>query len=223
MFVLYIMEILLIVAAIFILGKTLKTKNKTGHRIIAGLIFAVTYFFIWPFCYYYFQLMGWSDLITQIGLAILIIIALILVRQVLTIEQHEIVLIISFITLFIFWVTSTTYEIEIKDSIAEQTGYFDPDFKFRKIKIPTKIINSPQGGYTLTIPANWNIKIQTGTKLPYYRPGNVNDAIIEFRPRCNNLQRLNIPTIVDSMTKTFDKNTSSTHLKIRRKKQKNKP
>jgi len=60
------MQIILIILAILILGKSKKLEGKEGFKIIAGSVFGIFYFVVWPYLYYYLQLLHKTEIFIQI-------------------------------------------------------------------------------------------------------------------------------------------------------------
>jgi len=207
------MEIILVIAAVLILGKASKSQDATGYKVISASILGAVYFFVWPFCYYYLQLLLVSEVYVQVSFVVLVIISMLFVKALLVLKCYEIISIISVILFLMSWIISTSYGIDIKDYIAEQAGYFDSnsDLKNNGWEIQTKVIRSPRGGYTLIIPTDWDKKIQINTQLPFYRPKMVSNGVIEFRPKCNELQQKNITEIVDGLSKVHNDDMYSEH------------
>jgi len=205
------MQIILLIAAIIILGKTSSMKSRMDHRLIAGTILGLCYFIIWPYLYYYLQLLSFNEITIQLSFIALVIIAMLIIRVVLTFKRLDIILAITTLSFGALFLSSMSYEIELKDRIAEHTGYFNSNLHLTKFNsdATTKIINSPRGGYTLRIPENWSKKIQNVTKLPFYKNANNNVGILELRPRCSDKQRVSITTIIEGILKTHNENASS--------------
>jgi len=207
------MEIILVIAAVLLLGKASKSQDATGYKVISASILGAVYFFVWPFCYYYLQLMSVGETYVQISFVILVVVSMIFVKALLVLKRYEIVSIISVISFLVFWIISSSYGIDIKDYIAEQAGYFDSDsdLKNNGWEIQTKVIKSPRGGYTLSIPTDWDKKIQINTQLPFYRPKIVSNGVVEFRPKCNERQQKNLTEIVDGLSKVHNDDMYSEH------------
>jgi len=207
------MQIILLIAAILILGKTSSMKNRTDHRLIAGAILGISYFIIWPYVYYYLQLLNFQEMTIQLGFIVLVILSMLIIRVVLTFKRLEIILAIAILSFGVLFISSTSYEVELKDSIAEHAGYFNYNLSLTKFNndTTTKTASSPRGRYTLRIPESWSKKTQFGTKLPFYKTENKNTGILEFRPRCSDKQQVNITTIVEGLSKTHNENTVSKH------------
>lgn len=197
------MEIILVIAAVLILGKASKSQNATSYKVISASILGAVYFFIWPFCYYYLQLMSVSEAYVQISFVILVVISMLFVKALLVLKRYEIISIISVVSFLVSWLISASYGIDIKDYIAEKAGYFDsiPNIENNNLKEKYKVIKSPRGSYTLSIPADWDKKIQINTQMPFYRPKNASQGVIELRPKCNDRQQVNITEIVNGLSK----------------------
>lgn len=202
------MEIILLVVALLILGKTENIGDKNELRFIVGLVLGITYFFIWPYVYYYLQLLSWSEMYTLAAYVSLITITMLVIRPLLAFKSYEITLAISFCFFIVFWAISYNYDIEIKDKLAEQADYFSAQLPPVKeiANFDNKEISSPTGSYTVTIPALWKEHKHKSTSLPYFKSDNNNEPTIEFRPKCYDTRILNLTNIVEGGSSIHNEN-----------------
>lgn len=207
------MEIVLLIVAILVFGKTTKHVEKVEVKLIAGSILGIFYFFIWPYVYYYAQLVGWSEMHTQISFVSLLAVFLLLVRGLIEVKFYEIAQVL-FIGLFlIFWALSSAYDSQIRDKVADYADYFAESLILSIVTTEplTKKISSPTNAYTALIPEHWKEYKHTGTLLPLYRPASTTSSIIEFRPRCDQKQNNSISKIIEGMSSIHQENQNSSH------------
>lgn len=207
------MEIVLLILAIFILDKTTKQFERIEIKFIAGSIFSISYFFIWPFVHYYVQLLAWPEFYIQISFITLVAVSMLLIRAFVKVKFYKVILLMSVGLFLTFWAITSNYDIQIKDKIAEYTNYFGKplDSNFEKTDMLAKLINSPTKAYSAFIPAYWKKYKHTDTHLPFYRPTNMDSSIVEFRPRCYDKQNLSISEIVEGMSNIQQDNATSKH------------
>jgi len=194
------MQITLIILVILILGKSKKLEGKEGFKVIAGSVFGVYYFVIWPYFYYHLQLLHKAEIFIQIIFVSLIVLSLFLVKGLLQIKNHlipQVFLIVIFLMTLTF---SSVYEIEIKDKLAEFTNYFSSNLILTNKNILKKTISGPNKNYSLNIPEYWFEKKHEITGLPFYVPKRHEKGIIEFRPKCYDVRSKNISSIMDSLS-----------------------
>ncbi|MDH5571451.1 MAG: hypothetical protein OEY89_06775 [Gammaproteobacteria bacterium] len=207
------MEIVLLIIALLIFGKSSSLKNQTEPRIIAGALLGIVYFCLWPYIHYFLELSSTSDFYIQTTYVILLTVSLILTRLLLMIGAYEITMAAAiglFITLMLL---SASFEIRIKDQLAEYSGFFESPSHFNKtINNPateSKQIQVANGAYGITIPADWKEHKHHTTQLSYYRPDDTSQAIVEFRPRCYSKRKLALTEVVNGMLQIHREKASS--------------
>jgi len=207
------MEIVLLILAIVIFGKTTKQVEKVEVKLIAGSILGISYFVIWPYVFYCAQLLNWSETHIQISFAAMVAVSLLFARALIEIKFYEVVQVVSIGLFLIFWALSSIFDTPVRDKIADYTGYFSASLvsNYGKTELLTKKISSPTNAYSVFVPEHWKEHKHTGTDLPFYRPDNTTGSFTEFRPRCNNQQNYSISKIVEGMSGIHLENQNSSH------------
>ena len=199
------MEIILLILAVLILGKSKNLENRDGFNVIAGSVFGISYFVIWPYFSYYLQLLHKNEIFIQVIFIALIFLSLLLIKLLLQIKNHLIPQVLLIILFLIMLGGTSVYEIEVKDKLAEFTNYFSPQLVItnKNRNILTKVISGPEISYSVNIPVQWKEHKHKITSLAFFTPDRKNTAIIEFRPRCYDVRKKNMSSIIDGMTKNI--------------------
>jgi len=207
------MEIVLLILAIVIFGKTTKQAEKVEVKLIAGSILGISYFVIWPYVLYCLMLLNWSETHIQISFASMVAVSLLFARALIEIKFYEVVQVVSIGLFLIFWALSSIFDTSVRDKIANYTGYFSASLvsNYEKTELLTKKISSPTNAYSVFVPEHWKEHTHSGTSLPFYRPVNSTGSIIEFRPRCNNKQNYSMSKIVEGMSSIHQENETTSY------------
>lgn len=207
------MELTVLLITIVILGKVVNSEDQKQLVFIAGPLLGINFFFINPYCLYYLQLLPASKLKIQITLSVLIILTLALAWAILQLKHYKLTQVTLIGFFLISWVLSDSYDIDIKDKLAEKSGFFksQTSLPYDALSFSGKTINSPRDAYTLLVPENWEAQKDNVTGLPYYLSQSSESSITEFRPGCYNRQRVNITDIVRGMSARYENSETSEH------------
>lgn len=207
------MEIVLVILALLILGKTTKKDNKFSVRLIAGSVLGISYFIVWPYLFYIGDLLNWSETHIQISFVTMVAVFMLIARALIEIKFYELVQALSIVTFLVLWPLSSIFEITIKDKIADNAGFFTESLvsNLDKNEQLTKRISSPTNAYSVSVPDDWKEHIHTNTLLPFYRPEDAASSITEFRPRCNSKQNTSISKIVEGMASIHQEGQTSSY------------
>ncbi|MCW8935155.1 MAG: hypothetical protein OQK98_10560 [Gammaproteobacteria bacterium] len=207
------MEIVLLILAILIFGKTTKQVERVEVKLIAGSVLGISYFVIWPYVFYYAQLLNWSKTYIQVSFVVMVAVSLLLARALVEIKLYEVIQIVTIGLFLILWTLSSIFDIPIKDKIADYSGFFSGSLvsSYDKTELLTKKINSPTNAYSVLIPEHWKEQKHTGTDLPFYTAENTTSSIIEFRPGCNNKQKYSTSKIIEGMSSIHQENQTSSY------------
>ena len=194
------MYIVLLIAVIMALVYFSRPKDKQSYQIAIFSILGFAYFCIWRFTDFYTDIFFADSNIKNISFFVLMLSAVLIgllpwVRAIS--RRHAIVLAGIFV---ISVVLSTTFEKNIKNSMATWGGYFDShasELTHSVNQANTRVYHHESGGFTINIPENWQKKTHN-SGLDYFELEGVSTAHAELRPRCFHNTDSSIPEIINN-------------------------
>lgn len=198
------MDLVLLIFAVLILGKLKELRDNTELRVAAGGLLGAVYFFIWPFFYYWGSLLGWDEIYIQALLVLPVIVVFVGIRLFAKIKTLAVPVILSLLIFVSSWVLTDAYEIQIKDRIAEASGFLNGSYEFNDTLSTQslKAYSLPDLGYSVAVPGQWFLK-KTEYGNPYFVSSQP-EKTIELRPRCYAKQVLPITDIVQGWSRNIN-------------------
>jgi len=182
------MEIIILLAVVLLLGKIKNKNDEKIFRVIAGSILGIVFFFLWPYLHYYIQLLTWEETYVYLSYLTLITVAMSFIILLSTFRLNDFSAAVFFSIFILVWIITYSYEIQLKNKIADLAHFFDggaiTSNKVASLKHYQKKYTSNSGGYTIFIPVTWILNKHKITGLDYFITKENNAISNEFRPKC---------------------------------------